>query len=410
MKKSVFLLLLTLSITSGLWGCGSDSTSTEVSSNFDPKVAIGSDYAAGYTGFQYLAEQTVSTSNTKSGNEVTFSVYIPDGENPILSDTRMICERSGVYFSINIEPDLRPDAETYTVEENLQYFMNDKWASVPSNYYAVSIGEVQKVDETSADCTVTLVRYADGLDEYRPMYAYYYMKDMGDGIIAIAEMEIGFYDTTDETSDILAELSSFYGLKVGWNESYAESKLAEFKNSAEYNPDAYNLGYMTFELPADWARDEKETVYGMKHVFALNGNLQSSDVALIFREDYTTKDFIGFLLDNKENVKKYVDSFYTKEHEINDISVTDLGNTFIGHTVALQVGLSHESGDQTATYYIGQDNGDIYNILFIIYDRADEQDIQKGHEAVNMVFETGQLIPLMKTNDDSEKDILDESE
>ena len=67
-------------------------------------VVFGSDEAKGYTGFEYLMEELVSTSNTKSGDKVSLSVFVPDGDDPSVSGSRARCDRMGGTVEVDIDP------------------------------------------------------------------------------------------------------------------------------------------------------------------------------------------------------------------------------------------------------------------------------------------------------------------
>ena len=67
-------------------------------------VVFGSDEAKGYDGFEYLMEELVSTSNTKSGDKKTLSVFVPDGDYPSVSGSYATSERMGVVVDVDIDP------------------------------------------------------------------------------------------------------------------------------------------------------------------------------------------------------------------------------------------------------------------------------------------------------------------
>lgn len=254
MKRKAISLLLAVAMTAGLCGCGSrtDSESidlleereqvedfgeeeaakeeaeddiAEESANSDKTrpltdgVAFGSDEAAGYDGFKYLVEQTVSTSNTESGSEVSYSVYVPNGDDIRAGEYYANGELMGVYLSVNIEPDHTGyKAESESVAEGLKSFVENEKNNMfygGYDYYDISVGEVESIADNMAVCEMSWLLYYQTEDEYAPFYMLYAAQDMGDGVTALIQVFIVDYETTDESQVVIDELSAFYGIEIG---------------------------------------------------------------------------------------------------------------------------------------------------------------------------------------------------
>ena len=117
-------------------------------------IVFGSDEAKGYDGFEYLMEELISTSNTKSGNKMTLSVFVPDGDYPSVSGSYATSERMGVMVDVDIDPYLRYDYEDYTVSENLEDYVEEE-IEYSSYIYGVEVGEVKEVGDDIAVCELT---------------------------------------------------------------------------------------------------------------------------------------------------------------------------------------------------------------------------------------------------------------
>ena len=345
-------------------------------------VVFGSKEASGYTDFAYLMEAIIATSDTKSGNKASFSVYIPDDDYSSVSGSRARSSRMGVTFEVDVAPYLQYDAEDYTVVENLEEYVTSEMEYSSSSYYGVTVGEVEELADGSAVCEVSYMDYEYYDDAYYPSYEQYNLKELKDGVYDLTVVEINADETTGKTESLVEELESFYEIDINWDENFADTKRAEFENSDEFNPDAFNLGFMSFELPEGWAKDEDESSYD-EYVFAPNGNYALADVAITVTNDWSSDDIITMLLSDEEYTKTYFESYF--EGMIDDVKVEDMGETFMGKTAKITIDASTDDGSATLTYYMGQEDYDV-NIIYVYSWEGESAD-----EAVEMIFETGSL-------------------
>nr|MDE7283987.1 hypothetical protein [Lachnospiraceae bacterium] len=132
-------------------------------------VVFGSDEAKGYDGFEYLMEELISTSDTKSGNKANFSVFVPEDDYPSVSGSSARSDRMGVTFEVDLEPYLQYNSQDYTISENLEEFVEDEF-SYSSYKYGIEIGDVEEIDDDTATCLVTYMDYSSYDDTYSPVY------------------------------------------------------------------------------------------------------------------------------------------------------------------------------------------------------------------------------------------------
>lgn len=428
MKKRMIAVLLSLCVVLGMTACGngakptaSDLTNSRSSSDDEEEdededeedvkevedeaededtddekddkkeasgIVLGSKEAAGYSGFEYLMEEIISTSKTKSGDKVSYSVFIPEEDYPYVSGASASGDRMGVDFEIDIEPYLQYEWEDYTLEENLEEYVNDEM-SWSSYYYGIEIGEVKETGTDTVACEVSYMEYDSYDDVYEPYYALYSLTDMGNNVMALATIVIDADNTTGKTQSLLDELASFYQIDIGWNTSFAEKKRTEFENSDEYNADAYNIGFMTFELPDGWEKDEDNSSYD-DYIFAPYGDAYGEYGFISIMKEFTSDDeLVEAMLSDLE----YTQSYFESElgDDISDVKVQDAGKTFLGKTLAVEM-LVEESGEyHTAIIFIGQDSYQTYEITAVIWSDADDGEAQDVRDALEMLLETGQL-------------------
>lgn len=351
-------------------------------------VVFGSDEASGYSGFEYLMEELISTSETKSGNKASFSVFVPEDDYPSVSGHRARSERMGVTFEIDIEPYIQYKAEDYTVSENLEKYVNDQF-SYSSYKYGIEIGDVEEISDDSATCLVTYMDYDSYHDTYAPVYECYKLEDIGDGIMVLTMVSIDAEDATGKTQALLDELSSFYQIDIDWDDSFAEAKREAFENSDEYNADAFNLIYMSFELPDGWEKDEKNSTYS-EPIFAPGGNARKANGYIGISKEYYYDNYVELLLDDIEDTEKTFEE--QMGDSVSDVKVEAVEDTFMGEMAKVEMKYDDDiDGTGTGFVYYGYYNHNIYIIAAFISDDADEDEALDVKAALDMIFETGKM-------------------
>lgn len=418
MKNKTIAALLTVCMLSGLTACGSKEpsasdltanrtreTNTETVSETEEEketekpeeketetedtkaatgIVFGSSEAKGYDGFEYLMEELISTSDTKSGDKKTLSVFVPDGDYPSVSGSYATSERMGVTVRVDIDPYLQYNFEDYTVSENLKDYVEDE-IEYSSYLYGVDVGEVKEIGNGTAVCEVTYMQFSSYDGSYAPYYQLYCLKELGDNVMGLVDICIMADETTGKTKDLLAELSSFYEIEIGWDESFAEAKREEFENSDEFNADAFNIGYMTFELPEGWEKDEDESSYS-ESVFAPKGDAIRGYGYISIEEDYAYDEgVIDEMLLDLEYTQSYFEEVLGED--VSDLVIEDAGETFLGRTLKMEM----KADGDTGIFYIAQSGYSQYAIYAVVW--AGEGDAAEAdvRDALDMLFETGKL-------------------
>ncbi len=347
-------------------------------------IVFGSSEAKGYDGFEYLMEELVSTSNTKSGDKKTLSVFVPDGDYPSVSGSYATSERMGVTVNVDIDPYLQYDYQDYTVGENLEEYVQEE-IEYSSNLYGVEMGEVKEIGKDIAVCEVTYMEYDSYDSSYAPYYQIYCLKELGDNVMGLVDICIMADETTGKTKDLIEELSSFYEIEIGWDESFAEAKRTEFENSDDFNADAFNIGYMTFELPEGWEKDEDESSYS-ESVFAPGGDAIRGYGYISIEEDYAYDEgVIDEMLSDLEYTQEYFEEVLGED--VSDLVVDDAGETFMGKTLKMEM----KADGDTGIFYIAQSGYSQYAVYAVIWAGEGEEAEQDVQDALDMFFETGKL-------------------
>ena len=349
-------------------------------------IVLCSDEAKGYTGFEYLLEELVSTSNTKSGDKVGYSVFVPDGDYPSVSGSSARCDRMGVTVSVDIDPYLQYDWEDYTMCENLDEYVESELSY--SDYYGLEVGESKEISDDCAICEVSYMDYDSYDDVYTPFYQIFCLRDMGDDVMAMIDICIEAEETTGKTQSMLDELASFYEIDINWDESFAEAKKTAFENSDEYNADAFNLGYISFELPDGWEKDEDETSYD-EIVFGPNGDALSFGYISVAKDYIADDGMIDDMLDDLEYTTSYFEEAFGDE--VTDLVVEDAGETFLGKTIRMEMLLEDGDGYDIGIFYLAQDGYTQYAVYGVVWAGEGEDAEREVREALDMLFETGQL-------------------
>mgnify|MGYP002511075892 CR=1 FL=1 len=347
-------------------------------------VVFGSGEAKGYEGFEYLMEELISTSNTRSGNKMTLSVFVPDDDYPVVSGSYATSERMGVYVNVDINPYLRSDYKDYTVSENLEDYVKEE-LEYSSYLYGVEVGEIKDIGNDAAVCEITFMQFNSYENSYSPYYQVYCLKELGDDVMGLVDICIMADNTTGKTKDLLEELNSFYQIEIGWDESFADEKRMEFEDSDEFNADAFNIGYMTFELPEGWEKDEDESSYS-EAIYAPGGDAIRGYGYISIEQDYVYDEgAIDEMLADLEYTQRYFEEELGED--VSDLVVEDAGETFMGKTLKMEM----QSEGDTAIFYIAQSGDSQYAVYAVIWAGEGEAAEVNVRAALDMFFETGKL-------------------
>lgn len=351
-------------------------------------VVFGSDEAKGYDGFEYLTEELISTSETKSGNKASYSVFVPD-DRPYVSGDRASGERMGVELEVDIAPYLQYNFQDYTISENLEEYVEDEF-EYSSYEYGVEIGEVEEIDDDTAVCVVTYMYYSSYDDSYTPFYNVYKLQDMGDNVMALITVSIEAEETTGKTQAMLDEISSFYQMDIDWDDSFAEAKRTAFENSDEYNGDAFNLVYMSFELPDGWEKDDKNSTYS-EPIFAPGGNARKANGYISVTKEYSSDNYVEALLDDVDYTAEALSE--SMGDEVSDVIVEAVNDTFMGDVAKVEMKVYDDDidGNGTGIVYYGYDSYTVYMIVAFISEDASDEEVADVRAALDMIFETGKL-------------------
>ena len=352
-------------------------------------VVFGSDESKGYDGFEYLMEELISTSDTKSGNKASFSVFVPEDDYPSVSGSSARSDRMGVSFEVDLEPYLQYNAQDYTVAENLEEFVEDEF-SYSTYKYGIEIGDVEEIDDDTATCLVSYMDYDSYDDEYSPVYELYKLQDIGDGVTVLFTVSIDAEETTGKTQALLAELSSFYQMDIDWDDSFAEAKRTAFENSDEYNADAFNLVYMSFELPDGWEKDERNSTYS-EPVFAPGGNARTANGYIQISKEFSSDDYVEALLDDPAYTEEALQS--SMGDEVSDVKVEAMEDTFMGRVAKVEMNVYDDDidGNGIGIVYYGYYDYTMYMIAAFISEDADADEVEDVRDAIDMIFETGKM-------------------
>ena len=343
-------------------------------------VVFGSDEAKGYTGFEYLMEELISTSDTKSGDKVSLSAFVPDGDYPSVSGSRARCDRMGVTVEVDIDPYIQSKWQDYTMQENLEVYVENDLSY--SDYYGLEIGEVEQLSDECCVCEISYMEYSSWDNEYTPFYEIFCLRDMGNEVMAMIDIRIEAEETTGKTQTLLDELSSFYEIKIGWDESFADAKREAFENSDEFNADAFNLGYISFELPEGWDKDEDECTYDETY-FGPRGDIYGIGYISVTKDFASEKKMVDAMLSDVDYTKSYFEELF----DATILGVEDAGETFLGKTLKIEL---LDDGD-TCIVYMAQDDYTIYQVYAVVWEGEGEEAEAEIRAALDKLFETGAM-------------------
>lgn len=347
-------------------------------------VVFGSPEAYGCKDFNYLTEEEISTTKNASHREAAFSVYVPKEERERVSEASARGERAGVYVKVDLEPYLQYKAENYSLSNNLNKYVTGEM-SYYENYYDVIVGNIEETDD-NAVCEVSYMAYDFSEDTYAPYYVVYSLYDLGDNVMALVTLSIDAENTTEETRGLVDELSSFYQIDIHWDESFAQAKREKFED--KYTGNIFTLDSLSFKLPDGWAMDEYVSdEYGT--VYAPDGDSEKEAGYFAVMMPEEAFGMVELFLEDMEYLQEMLEEELADEAD--SVAIADIGMTFLGHTVKIEMTLHTDEEAGSGVLYIAEDDKNLY--MFYVFTPLGEKDglSKEVQEAIDMFFETGQV-------------------
>lgn len=222
-------------------------------------------------------------------------------------------------------------------------------------------------------------------------------EDAADEISATEEESAD--DTEEENTDGEKEDLADDRIAPDSDDAEESDESEESGESDEDSSAAFDLGFMSFELPADWDLDDYESSpEDGEYYFAPGGDVYASNliISVAHTNSEEEAELASMMLENDGAIlEEYINSELGDQDFFENISVKELGHTFIGKTIEITMEMAETeySDSGLMTIYIGLNNDDIYGFYLAIDDITEADiDIRDGMAAIDMLFETGKLL------------------
>ncbi len=332
---------------------------------------IGTEFDENYDEFEYLYMESLVYEFKEyddDGEAVVLdsqqlNVFIPEGEYTSVNGDRAYADEMGLSFKVTLNPYLSYDQDSQTAVENMEIHMKYQY----DPFYCVDFKDLVisdiEGDRDSARATANFCYYDKWSDTYIPIYCTYYLTRLSDDMLVLVETEVVAEDVTGETEDLIAELETFYGFDIEWDEEEAQQKLDDYLANGVTDTISCSTGYMMFELPKGWDMDYS---YGeaTTYAYAPDGDFASAGCVISFTREYMGMDEFeaSSLLDNEEMVK----SMFTDENGeliCDEYEVNAYGETCLGEAVEIKIKASEENFVLLSRWYVITDEDGYFYMI-----------------------------------------------
>lgn len=364
---------------------------TEESKSNSGAPVLGQDDIDGYEGYTYLYCEKLRTQSEK--NEATgkmesseLSVFIPEDEYVWVDMESASGEKLGVSFKVELNPIIRSDAEDYTMSENLDYLLEYEFDPFYTEEYKdVVISDAELLDEHTARATVEYCEYDSYDDSCSPVFCTYLLKELDESRTVYVSLSIDGTEVTGKTPELLAEMEQFYELDINWDQERADQKLEAYLASGGDN--SFSTGYLLFELPDGWKRDNEMGDYS-SYVYAPGGNASAAGCFISFQEDYLGYGIMsGFDPERDSDMLLEVVETYLEQEELSG-EVSYYGETCLGPAVLTVLSMdAGEYGSSVFHIYWIFDDSNMYRISAVALGDSEENPFV----IVEDILENGQV-------------------
>lgn len=342
-------------------------------------VVLGGDFDESEADFEYLYAETLmteSTQNAETGKmeNQKLTVFIPQGDYNTVNRDYARAERLGLELYVCLNPQIQYRQEDYTVEENLESYLEyeyDEFYSV--DYRDLTISEIES-DGSCAKADVEYLYYDSWDKEYYPVYCTYYLKELDKNTSVLVSTEVNATEATGKTPLLVDELESFYGFEINWDPEAAQAKLDAFLASGEQDVVIVSTGYLKFELPQGWEEDYDANDDYDTYVYAPGGDTDTADCFISIAHSYEGDDasITAFLKDEK-GTELLTEYFTQLGVDADDVTVENYGLTCLGETLRCKFVLDMYDVTATVDSYIACRDGYVYQ-LFSVQTADSEED------------------------------------
>lgn len=354
-------------------GTGEDASDEEEQESPDQSGApvLGQKDIEDYEGYEYLyceKIRTQSEKNEESGKMESseLSVFIPQDEYAYVSTNSVRGDYLGVSYAVELNPTIRYDEDDYLPEENLDYLMETEFNPF---YYTerkgAEVSEAKKIDENTTVVEAKYFQYDTYNDDYSPVYALYFLRELDEGRTVYVEFSIDGNSTTGKTPMLLDEIKQFYDIDITWNKEEMDKKLEDYLASGGDN--SFSTGYLLFELPEGWKQDYDAGDYSTT-VYAPGGDAARANCMITFADEYAGYD--AFKGATSDDLVDAVQSYMDEEGVGSDVSF--YGETCLGPAVCAIMEEDAPDGKVVAHFYWIFNDSYLYRITAIALEGIEE--------------------------------------
>lgn len=344
-------------------------------------VVLGGDFEENYDGFAYLSCETLTADSAATGETQTLKVFVPTDEYAGVYGNVVYADASGVSLNATLNPYMQYESERYTAEENLAAYLADMYNEFYTvSYKALDVSETWRAGE-GACATVSYCDYDSWDEVYYPVYYTYYFAELED-VSLLVEVEVSAEWVTEDTDEILAELSSFYEIPLSWDEKAAEKKVQELLASGEADRNVISTDFLICELPAGWSQDYSYGEYN-EYAYAPGGEVEDAGCVITFYYEYMSSDESFDVAEqflSQEDIDDFVE--YLQEaggDAVSDVSVEHMQETNLGNTVKLSYRQTDVDYEDMTYIYVATNGQYAYVIQAVVIPGCDV-DVEKVAE------------------------------
>ena len=298
-----------------------------------------------YDGFEYLKAYTLT------GEDATAVVYAPADEYAFGGDgeeSYVGTELNGVYVEYDIDAYVQYEQETFSVEENLDYYVSDwyEYRLDDDDVLDADMSEVKTVGDDAAYASITRVEYDDMDDRNYFVWDLYYLYQTDEKTI-LAEIEVDSCYDIEGAEDVVKELEMYLDADFDYDEDAMQEMADECDVTVKPDVDdddddddiiggganedgTFSTDYWTFELPEGWDVDPvmEDT---NQYAYAPNGDIEEAECAVVIQSEYIGED-TSIIEDMKEDaVVEFIQEML--QEDIEGAECEMLGHTAVGYTI-----------------------------------------------------------------------------
>ncbi len=263
-------------------------------------------------------------------------------------------EKEGVFVEFELNPYERAGQQYVPVSDSLDKLVDNYYGAGSLAADDMEKGSAEAVSEDTARATVSFIDVSE--EKAFACDTTMYLIDLDEENTVSIRLIIDYANVSSKTEAIISALEDYYEFEILYDKAAAGEKLAAYNKNSTVASSGGNSSQMQtitwngyeFDIPANWKKDSANSS-GDGIFYAPNGSLDRAGYGIMLNKTRGTTATVDTYVSNQAEVSQLYREL--TGGLVQSVSVSDAGQTFLGHTLKMTLNIKIEGVSLTAIVY-----------------------------------------------------------